>query len=371
MPGWSLHTKIALSMLRKSTRNFTFFVVFFGATGASHADERIDPKNHYPSVAAAINATMRAYHYDPTELDTPEYLLVEDAVFELGESVTTDEQFIEGFREIWSDGPFSHVTINKAQQSAEDLAEHLDTLRIGGGGASLRWHGDIAILTVDTMMGLDTIEEIDAAYAAIAERDTSGLIIDLRKNGGGAFAVLPLVSHLLAEPFDAGAFVSQPWNSAHDREPEKADIESVEPWEGWSIRTFWADVQTRPVTRISFSPVEPVFNGPVYVLTSKHTASAAELAADALVVAERATIIGERTAGEMLSQTIFDIPGGFQLSLPIADYYSVANGRIEGVGIEPDVKVEATQALDTALEMLEEMQAAEMPAFGRKRSLDL
>ena len=354
MPSLNLQTMVGLSMLRESIKNFIFIVVLLGATGASQADERISPKTNYPEVAAAINATMRTYHYNPEELDTPEYLRIEEAISALGESVTSDEEFTEGFREIWSNGPFSHVTINDAQQSAEDLADYLDTLRIGGGGASLRWQRNVAILTVDTMMGLDTIEEIDAAYAAIAERDVSGLIIDLRKNEGGAFAVRPLVSHLLAEPFDAGGFVSQPWNTAHDREPHKADLEAVEPWEGWSIRTFWADVQTNPITRISFSPADPVFEGPVYILTSKHTASAAELAADALRVADRATIIGERTAGEMLSQTIFDIPGGFHLSLPIADYYSVANGRIEGVGIEPDIAVEAAHALETALEILKD-----------------
>ena len=352
MPGWNLKTIVGLSMLRESTRHFALIVLLLSASVASNADEQVDPKTHYPSVAAAINTKMRTYHYDPDELDTHEYLRIEGAISALGKSATSDEQFTEGFREIWSGGPFSHVTINKAQQSADDLADYLDTLRIGGGGASLRWHDNVAILTVNTMMGLDTIEEIDAAYATIAERDASGLIIDLRENGGGAFAVLPLVSHLLAEPVDAGVFVSQPWNSAHDREPTKADLESVEPWEGWSIKTFWADVQTNPVTRISFSPVQPVFDGPVYVLTSKHTASAAELATDALRVAARVTIIGERTAGEMLSQTIFDIPGGFHLSLPIADYYSVAHGRIEGVGIKPDIAVEAAQALDTALEIL-------------------
>ena len=352
MPSWNLQSMSGLSTLPQWIKNFTFVAVFSGAIGASHAHEQIDPRTHYPSVAASINATMRAYHYDPKELDTPEYLRIESAISALGKSVTSDEQFVEGFQEIWSDGPFSHVTISVAQQSADDLADYLDTLRIGGGGATLRWQGDVAVLTVNTMMGLDTIEEINAAYAAIAKRSASGLIIDLRENGGGAFAVLPLVSHLLAEPFDAGVFISQSWNNAHDNKPTKADIESVEPWEGWSVRTFWADVQTKPVTRISFSPVEPVFDGPVYILTSKHTASAAELATDALRVAERVSIVGERTAGEMLSQTIFDIPGGFHLSLPIADYYSVASGRIEGVGIEPDIAVEAAHALDTALEIL-------------------
>ncbi|MDH3550488.1 MAG: S41 family peptidase [Gammaproteobacteria bacterium] len=354
MSSQNLRTVVRLSMLRESIKKLIFVIVLLSAVGTSHADERISPKTNYIELAAAINATMRTYHYNPEELDTPEYLRIEEAISALGRSVTSDEEFTEGFREIWSNGPFSHVTINEAQQSADDLADYLDTMRIGGGGASLGWQGDVAILTVNTMMGLDTIEEIDAAYAAIAERNASGLIIDLRENGGGAFAVRPLVSHLLTEAFDAGGFVSQPWNTSHGREPNKADLEAVEPWEGWSVRTFWADVQTNAITRISFSPAQPVFDGPVYILTSKHTASAAELATDALRVADRVTIIGERTAGEMLSQTIFDIPGGFHLSLPIADYYSVVNGRIEGVGIEPDIEVEAAHALDTALEILKD-----------------
>ena len=339
-------------MIRGSIKNLIAIIALLSAIGASQADERISSKSNYLEVVAAITSTMRTYHYDPKELDTPEYLRIEAAVSALGESVNSDDEFIEGFREIWSKGPFSHVSINYAQQSADDLADFLDNMRIGGGGATLSWHDNIAMLTVNTMMGLDTIEEIDAAFAAIAEADTAGLIIDLRENRGGAFAVRPLVSHLLAEPIDAGVFVSQPWNAAYDREPNQTDLVTVDPWNGWSIKSFWADVQSNAVTRISFSPAEPVFDGPVYILTSKNTASAAEMAVDALKVAGRVTIVGERTAGEMLSQTIFDIPGGFHLSLPIADYYSVVSGRIEGVGIEPDIEAEAAQAFDAALEIL-------------------
>ena len=342
------------SLHRGLLQNFIAVLALLSVTGTTQADDQFSSETDYREVAAAINSTMRTYHYDPEELDTPEYLRIEAAVSALGESASSDDEFIEGFRETWSSGPFSHVSIMPAQQSADDLADYLDNMRIGGGGATLSWQGDVAILTVNTMMGLDTIEEIDAAYEEIAETMPSGLIIDVRQNNGGAFAVRPLVSHLLAEPTDAGGFVSQPWNAKHDREPSQADLEAVDPWTGWSIRTFWADVQTNPVTRVSFAPAEPVFAGPVYVLTSRQTASAAELAVDALRGANRVTIIGERTAGEMLSQTIFDIPGGFHLSLPIADYYSAANGRIEGVGIEPDIEIEASNALEAALEILEE-----------------
>jgi len=346
------HSAIRFWTLGKSLSVIVFTITGICITGLSHADEPVRLDTDYSEVVAAINETMRAYHYNPAELDTPEYRRVEAAVTELGDVATSDEKFMKGFREIWENAPFSHVEINVAKQTAEDLADYLDTMRIGGGGALLAWRGDAAVLTVNTMMGLDTIEEIDAAYAEIAERDASALIIDLRENGGGAFAVRPLVSHLLSKPFDAGSFISQPWNAAHDREPSRADMEAVDPWEGWSIKAFWADVQTDPVTRISFSPAEPVFDGPVYVLTSKRTASAAELAADALNGANRAIIIGENTAGEMLSQKIYDIPGGLQLSLPVADYYSAVNGRIEGVGIKPDIETDAADAFDVALQQL-------------------
>ena len=90
-------------------------------------------------------------------------------------------------------------------------------------------------------------------------------------------------------------------------------------------------------------------DGPVYVLIDDQTFSAAEMAADALDASGRVTIIGEATQGRMLSQTIFDIPGGFHLALPIADYYSIRNGRIEGVGVAPDVSIDADSALDYAL----------------------
>jgi len=346
------HSAIRFWTPRQLISILAFAVVAISITGLSSADESTHPKTDYSEVAVAINKTMHAYHYNPVELDSPQYRQIEAAITALAATATSDEAFMDGFRAIWKNGPFSHVTLNAGHQSADDLADYLDTIRIGGGGALLSWRGDVAVLTVNTMMGLDTIEEIDAAYAEIAARETAALIIDLRENGGGAFAVRPLVSHLLTEDFDAGSFVSQPWSAVHQREPSRADLEAVDPWDGWSIKAFWADVQTNPITRISFSPAEPGFGGPVYVLTSTRTASAAELATDALKGAGRATIIGETTAGKMLSQKMYDIPGGFHLSLPIADYYSAANGRVEGVGIQPDIETDAADALEVALEQL-------------------
>jgi carboxyl-terminal processing protease len=328
--------------------------VAFAAIALAHADESVSQQADYAEVAAAINETMRTYHYDPAELDTPGYQRIEAAITDLAEVATSNAAFVEDFSEIWKSGPFSHVELRAAQQSADDIAAYLDNLRVGGGGAVLTWQGDVAILTVNTMMGLDTIEEIDAAYVAIANRGADGLVIDLRENGGGAFAVRPLVAHLLNETVDGGSFVSQRWNAKHNRAPNLSELTAVAPWDGWSIRAFWADVQDAAITRFSISPVEPFFAGPVYVLTSERTASAAELATDVLQSSGRAVVIGENTAGQMLSQKIFDVPGGFHLSLPVADYYSIKNGRIEGVGVKPDVEADAADALNVAFQLMQD-----------------
>tara|TARA_R110000744_G_scaffold125730_6_gene231553 strand:- start:41272 stop:42294 length:1023 start_codon:yes stop_codon:yes gene_type:complete len=303
----------------------------------------------FTELADAINATMLAHHYNPAELEGPAYAAVEQAVSALALTATTDQEFLSGFRTIWRSGPFSHVVLRQSDQTAAEMGAGFDSMRIGGGGAVLSWDDEIAVLTVNTMMGEDTIEEIDAAFDEIARHDTAALIVDLRENGGGAFAVRPLVAHIIDTPLDAGAFISRPWNATMDHAPGPDDIAGLQPWEGWSVLSFWADVQANLVTRITFQPVEPGFDGPVYVLTSHETASAAEMASDALKASGRATLIGETTAGEMLSQTLYDLPGGYQLALPIADYYSMTNGRIEGHGVVPDIAIEAAAAMDTAL----------------------
>jgi C-terminal processing protease CtpA/Prc len=211
-------------------------------------------------------------------------------------------------------------------------------------------------MTVNTMMGLDTIERIQDAYQAIDDQKAKALIIDLRSNDGGAFAVNPLVSHVIDKPLDAGFFISQKWTKDHSNIPTPVDVEAVEPWQGWSIRTFWRDVQENDITRITFMPAEPNFTGPVYVLTSSKTASAAELGADALLASGRAVLVGEPTAGQMLSQKMYDIEGGFQLYLPVADYFSIRSGHIEGNGVNPTLWGEAEEAMDKALSLARQQE---------------
>ncbi|MFN3230085.1 MAG: S41 family peptidase [Asticcacaulis sp.] len=300
------------------------------------------------AVAQSIRAAFQQYLFDPALLSKPEFVAMDAQMMEAAAKADSVETFRKAFNALWRKGPLSHVVLRKADAPVDQTMAFLDTLRVGE-GARLDWNGDVAVLTVKTMMGLDTIEQIDAAYVEIAARKPKALIIDLRANEGGAFAVVPLVQHLLKKPLDAGVFVARPWAVTEGRAPTPSDIRRVRPWTGWSIRDFWRSVREDKITRITFAPQGPHYGGPVYVLTSKRTASAAEMAADALKGTGHATLIGEQTAGKMLSQMPVDLPHGMQLYLPVADYYAFRGGRIEGQGVAPDIAISADAAMDEAL----------------------
>ena len=318
----------------------------------SQSQEIADSRAELEEVAEEISELMREHHFDSSVENDPAYIAMQQRVRELAESSSSRSEFVSEFNAIWQDGPFSHVRLSVAQSTAQEMAVYLDTIRIGGGGAVLKWDDDVAILEVKTMMGLDTIEEIDAAFDEIAARRARALIVDLRENEGGAFAVKPLLAHVLREPVDGGVFVSRRWTEKNARYPTLEETQRTKPWQGWSIRTFWKDLQTLELIRMQISPSEPVFDGPVYVLVSGKTASAAELAADAFSASGRAVLIGETTAGEMLSQTFFDLPQGLQLSLPVGDYYAFHSGRIEGQGVQPHIVIDADQAMQTAKKLV-------------------
>lgn len=302
-----------------------------------------------PDAAAAIASTINERLFDPAQTRTAEYRGAVERVAALAAKQPTREAFVAGFNDIWREGPFSHVRLDVARAPADQLADRFDAMRVGDGGATLAWQDDVAILTVNTMMGQDTIEKIHSAYADIAARGARALVIDLRNNEGGAFAVRPLVAHTLPQTLEAGVFLGRAWSAQGQPAPGLAQAEALPAWDGWTLKAFWNDVEREGVLRIRMAPSEPVFAGPIYVLTSRRTASAAEMAADALQTRGRAVVVGERTAGRMLSQKMFDVPGGLQISLPIADYRSHHGGRIEGLGVQPDVVTTADEALARAL----------------------
>ncbi|MBQ6461524.1 S41 family peptidase [Candidatus Saccharibacteria bacterium] len=81
---------------------------------------------------------------------------------------------------------------------------------------------------------------------------------------------------------------------------------------------------------------------PTIVLVNGTTASASEIVAGALQDYGKAKIVGEKTYGKGVVQSLYDLSGGSTLKVTIASWYTPNDRSINGEGITPDVVVERT-----------------------------
>lgn len=364
---------------RRHLCKFAFFGLLLlqacGCASAIAAQVHQSPITTTKVVVTAVEAErqirelMNSHLFNPALLHSDAALQHFQKQQQLASECKDLSEFVARFNQLWRDGPWSHVQLNPRRIPAAQMATFVDNMDAGSDAVQLNWIGEVPVLTVNTMMGKDTIQYIQQAYVQLQQSGAKQLIIDLRSNKGGAFAVKPLVAHLISEPLESGVFVSRRWYEQHKKtEPNSQEINSTPVLQLWDMHTFWQALTTQPLVRIQFSPEQPVFSGQVWLLTSHKTASAAEMAVAALQQANRVTVIGEQTAGEMLSQSMFDLPGDLQLSLPIATYISNQHGLIEGNGLVPDVNVPAKLALQQALALANRARVSAMTGDSTKMS---
>lgn len=84
---------------------------------------------------------------------------------------------------------------------------------------------------------------------------------------------------------------------------------------------------------------------PLAVLVNENSASASEIFAGAVKDHKVGTIVGTTTYGKGVVQTIRDLGDGSALKLTVSNYYTPDGININGVGIEPDEKVELDESL--------------------------
>jgi carboxyl-terminal processing protease len=115
---------------------------------------------------------------------------------------------------------------------------------------------------------------------------------------------------------------------------------------GIEVARLWLDTGTIVYT-VNRQGIEGNFEAtgqaltqdPLVVLVNQGTASASEILAGALKDNHRATILGERTFGKGLIQSLFDLSDGSGLAVTVAKYETPDHIDINKQGIKPDLMV--------------------------------
>jgi len=155
-----------------------------------------------------------------------------------------------------------------------------------------------------TVFGRETGDELNAALDRLQKQGARALVLDLRDNGGGYLEAAVAVS---------SKFISS------------GPIVSVES-RASNITTLDADD----------TAIDPI---PLVVLVNGYTASASEITSGAIQDSSVGTIIGTKTFGKGVVQTIIPLPDRSAIKVTTARYLTPRNRDINHLGITPDIVV--------------------------------
>ena len=196
-------------------------------------------------------------------------------------------------------------------------------LRAGSVGEVRRLPDGVGVLALDSLDNVHLAAPyLEAAFALL--RGASGVVLDLRRNGGGDPGTVALVlDWLLGEPPTHISDVSY-----RDR-----------------TRQWWT---TGRLGELALPP-----GTPVAVLISGRTFSSGEALAYHIQSQGRARLAGERTPGAADHITPVCVTSDVRAFVPEAVVRDAVSGsNWEGTGVVPDVACDAAEALDAALEVL-------------------
>lgn len=180
-------------------------------------------------------------------------------------------------------------------------------------GKALPGHSDLAYIDV-SQFSSDTGRELAEVFNSMGIRKYRGLILDLRFNHGGELNAAVQVASYFVSPGPVVYIVDKKGN-----------------------------VETKSSVKENYLGL------PLVVLINEESASAAEIVAGAIKDKGTGTLVGVKTFGKGIVQTIFPLDSGTSVKLTTAKYLTPNKLDIHKIGIEPDFKVELPKGGEATL----------------------
>ena len=150
-------------------------------------------------------------------------------------------------------------------------------------------------------------EQMERAIRKLNASEVDGFVLDLRGNPGGLL---------------------------------NASIEIARMWldRGAIVRTE----DRKGGSQLTKANKTALTNRPLVVLVDGNSASASEILTGALKDNNRATVIGSKTFGKALVQSVHELADGSGVAITIAHYYTPKGTDINKKGITPDIEMDLT-----------------------------
>lgn len=154
-----------------------------------------------------------------------------------------------------------------------------------------------------TDFGENTYRDFAQHYTQLKQQNIKGLIIDLRNNPGGMLTtVVNIADSILPE----------------------GNILTVKDKQG---------------KEMPYNSDSNCIDIPICVIINENSASASEVLAGAIRDHKKGTLVGDKSYGKGVVQSIIEFGDGSAFKLTTAKYYTPCGDCIDGIGITPDIQV--------------------------------
>lgn len=189
-------------------------------------------------------------------------------------------------------------------------------------------------------MGLKFANDLDSAIDDLKGHGCNRLIIDLRGNIGGGLGFARLASYLCPDRVPIGYSLTPKRLRKGFKTEDLERVVYPDSRFGFGAALTRFAVRDKSIFLMTQGLGHQPFHGKVIILINQWTNSAAEMLVSFAAENHLATLIGTKTAGNVLGAVNFKVGGGYFLRLPVFGWYTVKGDCVEGKGVSPDLVVE-------------------------------
>ena len=181
---------------------------------------------------------------------------------------------------------------------------------------------------------------LKAAVEDLKAKGCDRLIIDLRGCLGGSLGFANLVSYLCANKIPIGYDVTRKRLRRGYIPTELPRVPMPGTKAGVLLCLARFALQDKSLMLLTQGLGRQPFHDHVVMLVNEFTNSAGEMAAQFAKDTRLATLVGEKTMGNVLGSTTFNVGSGYVLYMPVVGWYSPNGNYAEGSGVQPDLLVD-------------------------------